>query len=153
MEFKHLAPPPQYTHTHTHTHSFPWAGFSLGSSPGNFGKQGFHMAFEVYWAPCWYWIRSFLTLNYSRPPLFVRNFFSYSHFIPFHAIVRTPLHLHVPCSSLSRVWACSYGFPKLLGPPVLLWLAAFWWLLRTFMALWVACQGHSAQHLELCPVL
>ena len=68
MEFESLTSPPfapmcahtqahlqTHTHMHVRAHSFPWVGLSLGSSPVNFRKQGFTLAFEVCWAPCWYW--------------------------------------------------------------------------------------------------
>lgn len=106
-----------YTYADTHILtanllSFPRAGFIVGSSLVNIREQGFIMESEARWAPHWYWVKWFLTLNHLKSIHWLMNFFLIiASFIPMVSLkllclsVYPPLHYqgceHMVCEFLS----------------------------------------------------
>ena len=120
MEFKSLT---TLTHTHTHTHTFTLS-LELDSVwvPAQWTSGSRASSWHLRSAEPQTWLNLVLSqvvLDFEplKTSSLSNEFFSYSHFIPFHAIVRTSLHLHVPCCSLSRVWACDLWISQALWAP------------------------------------
>lgn len=122
-----------HPHTHAHVHiltpnllSFPQAGFVLGSSPVNFREQGFIMESEVCWAPHWYRVKLFLTLNHSKSIHWLMNFFLI--ITSFISMVSSRLLCFSVYPAL-RYQGCEHMVYEFLSPfvPLILpWLPAFW---------------------------